>query len=114
MIYSRKSKEQLVKDNSEKVKIIGYLNHAASFIASAKSLYYSNFDLLVHDDIEDFFGQFDVFANEVIENIDQSHQWSIIEFDKLAQNKRSDYMKNSQEVAMIIKETAKSKKNHNW
>lgn len=85
MTYSKKVIDEIVKDNPKEIAIIGYLNYASSFISSAKSLYYSNFDLLAHDDIEDFFGQFDVFANEVIENIseDHSHQWSDIEFNKL-------------------------------
>ncbi len=85
MFYSKKVDEEIIKDNYKETAIIGYLNYASSFIASAKPLYYSNFDLLAHDDIEDFFGQFDVFATEVIENIseDHSHQWSDIEFSKL-------------------------------
>ena len=85
MIYSKKVIEEIVKDNPKETAIIGYLNYASSLIASAKSLYYSNFDLLAHSDIEDFFGQFDVFACEVLENVseDHSHQWSAIEFNKL-------------------------------
>ncbi|MDE5569203.1 MAG: hypothetical protein K2I82_00930 [Ruminococcus sp.] len=99
MIYSKKVIEEIVKDNPKKTPkettIIGYLNYAASFIASAKSLYYSNFDLLAHDDIEDFFGQFDVFACEVLENIseDHSHQWSAIEFNKLEEDYNQSVLK---------------------
>ena len=95
MMYSKKAYKEIAKENPKETAIVGYLNYASSLIASAKSLYYSNFDVLAHDDIEDFFGQFDIFANEVLENIssDHSHQWSYIEFNTLEEKFNKSVLK---------------------
>lgn len=85
MAYANRAHRLIFTDSPINIAIIGYINHAGSLIETAKSIYISNYDMLEHNDIEDFFHQFDVFIAEVLNNIatNHSHQWSDIEFTAL-------------------------------
>lgn len=60
-----------------------YLSQAVSLMSSCKSVYYSNFEFLANNELEDIFFRFDVFVREISNNIstDHSHQWTDIEFE---------------------------------
>lgn len=85
MAYANRAHNIIFSDNSNDIAIIGYLNYASSLVGTAKSIYISNYDILEHNDIDDFFNQFNVFIAEVLNNIEtnHSHQWSDIEFRAL-------------------------------
>lgn len=60
-----------------------YLSQAVSLMSACKSVYYSNFELLANDLLEDIFFKFDIFVKEISNNIstEHSHQWTNIEFE---------------------------------
>lgn len=80
-------KEELRKQ----IGALAYLNKAVAGIMAAKSLYFSNFDILAHNDIEDVFNAFDTFSNEILSNFstDHSHQWTDIEFSNFVKELQS-------------------------
>lgn len=85
MILAEKAHNEIFTDNRSDVAIVGYINAAYSCSCAARAVYISNIEELEHYDIDEFFHQFDVYVEEVLNNIadNHSHQWSDIEFEKL-------------------------------
>lgn len=82
--YSAKAHDLIITSNKTvQIGALAYINLAAYQISSAKSIYYSNYDILCHEDIDNLFLAFEVFAETTIDNFstDHSHQWSDIEFE---------------------------------
>lgn len=82
MIYAERIQEGIVSENP---RIIFYLNKAMYNMGIAQSVYYANVPELSIHGIKELFFQFNVFTEEVLNNYveDHSHQWSLLEFDKL-------------------------------
>lgn len=91
MICAKTVDDILFSKKPNEVAVIGYLNQASSLMHCAQAVYISNFDELEHNDIDELFHQFDVFANEVLSSIATNHskQWSNIEYETL--NDKFDY-----------------------
>lgn len=85
MLIIKQAYDSIFTENPNEAAIVGYLNYANSLISTAKAIYISNVDILEHNDIDEFFDQFDTFTMEVLNNIAEkdSHQWSSIEYDRL-------------------------------
>ena len=61
-----------------------YLAQASSRISAARSLYWSNYEILNRSEVESIFNSFGVFECELLQCIkdNHSHQWTDIEFRK--------------------------------
>ena len=73
-------------DFENEQRALVFLNRAARHMDLAYSLYQSYQEELEHYSVTPIFPAFDVFYDEVTENIatDHSHQWSDIEFEAVA------------------------------
>ena len=85
MLLAEKAHNAIFVEDRNDSAITGYVNAAYSLACAAQSVYSSNIEELEHNDIDEFFHQFGVFVEEVLDNIaaNHSHQWSDIEFEKL-------------------------------
>lgn len=84
-IEATKAHELLFKEpNGKQNEIIAalYLNKAISLMSAARSLYLSNYEILMRHEIENIFHTFNVFESEFLSNIStgHSHQWTDLEF----------------------------------
>ena len=72
-------------DNCSVEVALAYLNKAIAEHCSCDSLYYAQYECLARGEYEDYSHQFDVFANELLNNVrtNHSHQWTSIEFERL-------------------------------
>lgn len=87
----------LFDSNVEDPDSVAFLYKAMYNMNVAQSLYYSNYLALENNDIEEVFYQFDVFAQEFIEQfaLNGSHSWTNNYFEEL--QKAYDKLKHSKE-----------------
>lgn len=84
--YDARNAHDCIFDENCSVEIaLAYLNKAISEHCCCDSLYYAQYDQLCRGEYEEYSHQFDVFANELLNNVrtNHSHQWTNIEFEKL-------------------------------
>lgn len=87
MFSLESANDVIFKDYKNKeIRCLAYLYRAINYMSDAKTLYFTN-QVLWRDNIDSFFLQFNVFIDEITRNIatDHSHQWTDIEFKKLAE-----------------------------
>lgn len=76
--------QHLSKNPPNEAKAALLVNQASSYAAAAYAIYHSHYDRLEHSDIDDVFKTFFAFADELLQNVSESHnhQWSSLEFEK--------------------------------
>lgn len=85
-ISSAKKSVGLISEYPDKLhRAVAYLQLSISQMSVAKSIYWSQIDILERDEAEELFRLFDVFAEEMVDNYATNHsqQWSLITFDQM-------------------------------
>ena len=76
--------EDNVENKINEIIAAAHLNKAISFMAAAKSLYISSYEILANNEVEKLFAEFSAFESEFLQNLrtDHSHQWTDIQFQR--------------------------------
>lgn len=86
-LYGKQAHDAVFNEDEGELAGVAYLQRASSKMASAEALYYSNYEILAHNEAENIFEKYDEFADELIEDFatKHSHQWTDLQFDELSE-----------------------------
>ncbi|UZT82851.1 hypothetical protein [Caproicibacterium sp. BJN0003] len=85
VLYAKQADDYAMPDNTNLPAAIAYLQRASSKMSAAEALYWAQHEILMRNEAEIIFKQFDAFADELVHDYatDHSQQWTDIQFNKL-------------------------------
>lgn len=85
ILYSKQAHDAVFTEKRNLPASLAYLQRASAKMSAGEALYWAQYEILARDETEKIFLQFDIFADELVENFATKHsqQWTDIQFIKL-------------------------------
>lgn len=86
-MLSKKASEILYEDPTgfkSQVRASTLINKAISYMSAVRAIYYSNIEILDHDDVDEVLAKFSIFEEEFITcfSTDHNQQWTSGDFER--------------------------------